>query len=57
MGLREETSDGIAGDGSEKDVFFKNGPVFDHSLQKVQKHFKKSKNLRGNRKMGWTMFC
>lgn len=22
MGLREETSDGIAGDGSEKDVFF-----------------------------------
>lgn len=26
MGLREETSDGIAGDGSEKDVFSKMGP-------------------------------
>nr|DAE98058.1 MAG TPA: hypothetical protein [Caudoviricetes sp.]DAZ73102.1 MAG TPA: hypothetical protein [Caudoviricetes sp.] len=33
------------------------GPVFDHFLQKVQKRIKKSKNLRGNRKMGWTMFC
>lgn len=26
MGLREETSDGIAGNGSEKDVFSKMGP-------------------------------
>ena len=33
------------------------GPVFDHFLQKVQKRIEKSKNLRGNRKMGWTTFC
>lgn len=57
MGLRGGTSDGIAGNVGTGDVFFKNGPVFDHFLQKVQKRIKKSKNLRGNRKMGWTMFC
>ena len=34
MGLREETSDGIAGDGSEKDVFSKMGPNFRFWSQK-----------------------
>lgn len=57
MGLRGETSDRIAGNGGAEDVFSKMGPVFNHFLQKVQKRIKKSKNLRGNRKMGWTMFC
>lgn len=57
MGFRGETSDRIAGDGGAKGVFSKMGPVFDHFLQKVQKRIKKSKNLKGNRKIGWTMFC
>lgn len=57
MGLGGGTSDRIAGNGGEEGVFFLNRPVFDHFLQKVQKRIKKSKNLRGNRKMGWTMFC
>ena len=35
MGLREETSDGIAGDGSEKDVFFKNGTKLPILVSKV----------------------
>lgn len=35
MGLREETSDGIAGDGSEKDVFSKMGPNFRFLVSKV----------------------
>lgn len=47
----------IAGNEGTEDIFSKIGPVFDHFLQKVQKRIKKSKNLRGNRKMGWTMFC
>lgn len=34
MGLRGETSDGIAGDGSEKDVFSKMGPNFRFWSQK-----------------------
>jgi hypothetical protein len=34
MGLREETNDGIAGDGSEKDVFSKMGPNFRFWSQK-----------------------